>query len=116
MWRRFMGDAGNLSASQGGAACHRYLICAVPLALQSSLARHTSPNKRVSALYCYPLRRTECSMNRIVLLIIFSALLLIPNGCKAFMNFLKSDEELHPTCEAGGSIKPGVERSGTPGR
>jgi hypothetical protein len=28
---------------------------------------------------------------------------------------LKSDEEMHPTCEAGGSIEPGVERSGTPG-
>jgi hypothetical protein len=106
-------------------------------------------------------------MNRIALLIVFPALLLIPNGCKAIMNFwsssflsnfsleelvkknrspsgmmcakggmggvggggssvgpkqsssvlfLKSDEELHPTCEAGGSIKPGVERSGTPVR
>ena len=29
-------------------------------------------------------------MNRIVLLIIFPALLLIPNGCKAFMNFSSS--------------------------
>jgi hypothetical protein len=54
----------------------RALICAVPLALQSSLGRHTSPNKRVSALYCYRVRRTKCSMNRIALLIIFPALLL----------------------------------------
>jgi hypothetical protein len=28
---------------------------------------------------------------------------------------LKADEEMQPTCGAGGSIKPGVERSGTPG-
>jgi hypothetical protein len=28
---------------------------------------------------------------------------------------LKFAEEMHPTCGAGGSIKPGVERSGTPG-
>src|SRR5258708_9062874 len=30
------------------------------------------------------------SMNRIVLLIIFAALLLIPNGCKAFMDLASS--------------------------
>jgi hypothetical protein len=33
----------------------------------------------------------------------------------SFIDVLKSDEELQLTCEAGESIKPGVERSGTPG-
>ena len=28
---------------------------------------------------------------------------------------LKSDEKMHPNCEAGGSVKPGVKRSGSPG-